>query len=96
MYLGRIVEAGTVEEVMGGPRHPYTQALLAAVPVTDPEKSVHAERLGDDLPSPSAPPSGCHFHPRCPLATAACRETYPATRAVGATHRVACLLAEPV
>ena len=96
MYLGRIVEAGTVEEVMGGPRHPYTQALLAAVPVTDPEKSVDAERLGDDLPSPSAPPSGCHFHPRCPLATAACRETYPATRAVGATHRVACLLAEPV
>jgi peptide/nickel transport system ATP-binding protein len=96
MYLGRIVEAGTVEEVMGGPRHPYTQALLAAVPVTDPEKSVDAERLGDDLPSPAAPPSGCHFHPRCPLATAACRETYPATRAVGATHRVACLLAEPV
>jgi peptide/nickel transport system ATP-binding protein len=95
MYLGRIVEAGTVEAVMSQARHPYTRALLAAVPTADPLKAVEAVPLGDDLPSPAAPPSGCHFHPRCPLATAACRAEYPALRVVGATHRVACLLAEP-
>ena len=92
MYLGRIVEAGTVEEVMGEPFHPYTRALLAAVPSTDPERHAVAEKLNGDLPSPAAPPSGCHFHPRCPLATGACRERYPALGSVGATHRVACLL----
>jgi peptide/nickel transport system ATP-binding protein len=94
MYLGRIVESGTVEEVIGDARHPYTRALLAAVPRADPDAIVTAEPLGDDLPSPSAPPSGCHFHTRCPLARPVCREAYPVTRTVGATHRVACVLAE--
>jgi peptide/nickel transport system ATP-binding protein len=94
MYLGRIVEQGTVEEVLGGARHPYTQALLEAVPAIDRAFRAPAQRLGDDMPSPAAPPSGCHFHPRCPLATPVCRETYPPVRTLGATHRVACLLAE--
>jgi peptide/nickel transport system ATP-binding protein len=94
MYLGRIVEEGTVEEVMGGARHPYTQALLAAVPAIDRAACGEAPRLGGDMPSPASPPPGCHFHPRCPIATAACRATYPTTRALGATHRVACLRAE--
>ncbi len=92
MYLGRIVESGTVEEVLGDPRHPYTRALLAAVPVADPGRRREPARLGDELPSPAAPPAGCHFHPRCPLAIAACREAYPATATVGGTHRVACVL----
>jgi peptide/nickel transport system ATP-binding protein len=94
MYLGRIVEQGTVEEVLGGARHPYTQALLEAVPAIDRAFRAPVQGLGDDMPSPAAPPSGCHFHPRCPVATPACRETYPAVRALGATHRVACLRAE--
>jgi peptide/nickel transport system ATP-binding protein len=94
MYLGRIVEAGAVDEVIGDPRHPYTRALLAAVPQVAPVETAVAEPLGDDLPSPAAPPAGCHFHPRCPLARPACRAAYPALRAVGATHRAACVLAD--
>jgi peptide/nickel transport system ATP-binding protein len=90
MYLGRIVESGSVAEVMGNPRHPYTRALLAAVPVPDPAWRSEPQRLGDELPSPAAPPDGCHFHPRCPLATAMCRTAYPLTQELGGTHRVAC------
>ena len=82
-----------VEEVLGDPRHPYTRALLAAVPVADPARRSEPVRLGDELPSPAAPPPGCHFHPRCPLAMAACRVRYPVSATVGGTHRVACLLA---
>jgi peptide/nickel transport system ATP-binding protein len=78
MYLGRIVEWGTVAEVMHGPRHPYTRALLAAVPVADPRHNPRGTiRLAGDLPSPLNPPSGCHFHPRCPAAMPQCREQYP-------------------
>jgi len=94
MYLGRIVEQGTIEEVMGAARHPYTRALLAAVPAIDGDSHPEPQRLGDDLPSPASPPAGCHFHPRCPIATPACREAYPPMRALGATHRVACLLVD--
>jgi len=93
MYLGRIVESGTVDEVLADPRHPYTRALLAAVPVADPGRRSEPARLGDELPSPAAPPAGCHFHPRCPLAMAACRVSYPASATIAGTHRVACLLA---
>ena len=92
MYLGRIVERGTVGEVLGAPQHPYTQALLAAVPTIDGG----GERLHvkGELPSPSAPPPGCHFHPRCPHAMARCRREYPATVPRSQTHSVACFLAE--
>ena len=92
MYLGRIVERGTVGEVLGAPQHPYTQALLAAVPTIDGG----GERLyvKGELPSPSAPPAGCHFHPRCPHAMARCRREYPAAVPLSPTHAAACFLAE--
>jgi peptide/nickel transport system ATP-binding protein len=90
MYLGRIVERGTVLEVLGSPRHPYTQALLAAVPDLEGERA--AVRVEGELPSPVSPPSGCHFHPRCPHATVACRAQYPAAARLSATHEVRCVL----
>jgi peptide/nickel transport system ATP-binding protein len=91
MYLGRIVEQGTVEEVLPSAKHPYTQALLAAVPRID---GVVGERLlvPGDPPSPANPPTGCHFHPRCPKATAECRLRYPAATTQGASQIVHCHL----
>ena len=90
MYLGRIVERGTVTEVLGAPKHPYTQALLAAVPKLEGER--YAVRLEGELPSPVSPPSGCHFHPRCPHAMASCRVAYPEAARLSATHEVRCVL----
>jgi peptide/nickel transport system ATP-binding protein len=91
MYLGRIVEEGTVANVLERPLHPYTQALLSAVPVVDKDTLREIIRLEGDLPSPSNPPGGCHFHPRCPQAMPQCRQQYP--RETGsADHRVRCFL----
>jgi peptide/nickel transport system ATP-binding protein len=92
MYLGRIVEHGEVGEVLGGPRHPYTQALLSAVPVTDPTTRRPVIRLEGELPSAASPPVGCHFHPRCPRAMAVCRSVYPGSTRVSEGHTVACHL----
>ncbi len=92
MYLGRVVERGTTDEVLRAPRHPYTQALLAAVPTID-DSGKRNVRLAGDMPSPANPPAGCHFHPRCPLADAACRVGYPSETMVSATHGVRCLKA---
>ncbi|MGE0383242.1 MAG: dipeptide ABC transporter ATP-binding protein [Gammaproteobacteria bacterium] len=92
MYLGRIVEEGDVGQVMRAPRHPYTRALLSAVPVVDATSEREIIRLPGDLPSPSAPPAGCHFHPRCPQAFAPCRQSYPAPAAFGHGHTAACHL----
>jgi peptide/nickel transport system ATP-binding protein len=92
MYLGRIVERGTVEEVLEDPRHPYTRALLSAVPEIDPASRREVIRLEGDLPSPVNPPSGCHFHPRCPAAMPQCRQTYPGRSDFGATHSTHCHL----
>jgi oligopeptide/dipeptide ABC transporter ATP-binding protein len=92
MYLGRVVERGKVEEVLGNPKHPYTQALLSAVPVVDPASKREIIRLQGDLPSPVNPPQGCHFHPRCPEAFAPCRESFPDTARFTASHSAACHL----
>jgi peptide/nickel transport system ATP-binding protein len=89
MYLGRIVERGTVDEVLRGARHPYTQALLAAVPRIDGRREERLRAPGDP-PSPANPPAGCHFHPRCPRATARCHGAYPETAVLSATHSVRC------
>jgi peptide/nickel transport system ATP-binding protein len=92
MYLGRIVEQGTVDDVLGSPKHPYTRALLSAVPSVDPASRREIIRLQGDLPSPVNPPSGCHFHPRCPQAMPECRQTYPETSVLSATHTTRCHL----
>jgi peptide/nickel transport system ATP-binding protein len=91
MYLGRIVERGHVEDVLSGPKHPYTRALLAAVPRIDGSAGERLLVVGDP-PSPAQPPAGCHFHPRCPLAMEVCRSTYPAETALGESHAVRCHL----
>jgi peptide/nickel transport system ATP-binding protein len=90
MYLGRIVEHGTVREVLETPRHPYTRALLSAIPAI--EGGRERIRLQGELPSPVSPPSGCHFHPRCPQAQARCRAAYPARTQLTGTHSVSCFL----
>ena len=92
MYLGRIVEQGRAEEVLRSPQHPYTKALLSAVPAPHLEAPAEVIRLPGETPSPANPPTGCHFHPRCPQATDVCRQRYPAASAVSGTHTVSCHL----
>ena len=92
MYLGRIVERGLIDEVIGNPRHPYTQALLSSVPQIKPNPDQQVIHLKGDMPSPATPPSGCHFHPRCPQAMPICRESYPPISAFSSTHTVHCYL----
>lgn len=92
MYLGRVVEQGQVDEIMDTPKHPYTQALLSSVPKIKQDRVSPLIRLKGDLPSPAAPPFGCHFHPRCPRAMPICRETYPATSTFSNTHTTHCFL----
>ncbi len=95
MYLGRIVETGPTEGLLAEPRHPYTVALLSAVPEPDPAGKKRRVVLPGDPPSPAAPPPGCPFHPRCfhPAKSDRCRTELPQLRPVGATH-VACHYAE--
>ncbi|HIB84787.1 MAG TPA: ABC transporter ATP-binding protein [Chromatiaceae bacterium] len=92
MYLGRIVERGTVEEVLVNPQHPYTQALLSAVPSVDSDSGRDIIRLEGDLPSPSNPPSGCHFHQRCPHRMDRCETDYPDEASLSDTHVARCFL----
>ena len=94
MYLGKIVELAESEELYRNPRHPYTRALISAIPEPEPQKSKKRFAPSGDLPSPINPPPGCAFHPRCPFATARCREEAPVLRTVtssnGRSHTVAC------
>jgi oligopeptide/dipeptide ABC transporter ATP-binding protein len=92
MYLGRIVEIASSLELYENPLHPYTKALLSAVPIPNPvlEKKRHRIVLKGEVPSPAHPPTGCHFHPRCELAVADCREQRPPLRNIGGSHDVAC------
>ncbi len=93
MYLGRIVEQAPAEELFANPKHPYTQALLAAAPIPDPviERTRPRRIIKGELPSPLNPPSGCVFHPRCPIATEECKQAVPATRELAPSHTVACI-----
>jgi oligopeptide/dipeptide ABC transporter ATP-binding protein len=90
MYLGRIVELASTERLFAEPKHPYTEALISAVPVPDPDHTVNRLILEGDVPSPVTPPVGCHFHPRCRYAEENCRRDAPAYRDVGDGHFVAC------
>ena len=92
MYLGRIVELAPSEEIYSNPIHPYTQALLEAVPIPDPDLEhgrAHKVITGE-IPSPINPPSGCVFHPRCPRAVGSCKDSFPEFREVKPGHWVAC------
>jgi len=93
MYLGRVVETGDTREVCRTPKHPYTQALLSAVPVVDPDSKRQRILLGGDVPSPIHPPGGCPFHPRCPVAEARCSTVAPTWREVSPNRWTACHLA---
>jgi oligopeptide/dipeptide ABC transporter ATP-binding protein len=93
MYLGRIVEITDRKSLYEDPQHPYTRALLSAVPIPDPAVEAGREHvvLGGEVPSPLNPPAGCVFHPRCPIAIAECRQGVPELREIKPEHRVACI-----
>jgi len=90
MYVGKIVELANWKEIYSSAKHPYTQALLSAIPVPDPEVKRERVILKGDVPSPTDPPVGCRFHPRCPYATQQCKEEEPILKDIGREHYVAC------
>lgn len=92
MYLGNLVEIANKEGMYEAPLHPYTQALISAIPEPDPRKKKRRIILEGDVPSPINPPSGCPFHPRCPFAKAECKEIKPVLKEVKPLHKVACHL----
>jgi len=94
MYVGKLVEVGTSQQICVNPKHPYTQALLSAVPVPDPAAKKLRIVLKGDVPTPINPPSGCRFHPRCPIAVDRCQTEEPPLRPLGDGRQVACHLAE--
>ena len=94
MYLGNVVETADSELIYREPRHPYTRSLISAIPVPDPHRKVQRQVLSGDVPSPIDPPSGCHFHPRCPQVMDRCSEATPELIAVDSDHHSACFLAE--
>lgn len=96
MYLGKIIETGTREEIYSNPKHPYTKSLMSSIPLPDPKSKFTKERivLEGDVPSPENPPTGCYFHPRCPHRTDICGEIYPEYTEVTSNHFAACHLVE--
>ena len=94
MYLGRIVEVAESEELYNNPKHPYTKALLASIPIPDPDYKNESEELLGDVPSPADPPSGCAFHTRCPVAMEHCKHIRPKLKEIEPDHWVACHLFE--
>jgi oligopeptide/dipeptide ABC transporter ATP-binding protein len=94
MYLGRIVESGDAKEVCRAPKHPYTQALISAIPKLDPDTKRQRIILSGDVPSPIHPPGGCPFHPRCPIAEPRCKTEVPELREINPGHHAACHLAK--
>jgi oligopeptide/dipeptide ABC transporter ATP-binding protein len=95
MYLGKVVEISSTEEIFHNPLHPYSQALIASVPIPDPTKRKERVPLTGEVPSPVNPPSGCRFHPRCPLAMEVCTRQEPELLDVGKGHFVACFAVNP-
>jgi len=91
MYLGQIVELADSEELYKNPKHPYTKALLSAIPIPDPKPRAERIILTGDVPSPIAPPEGCYFNPRCPIASDECRKQKPQLKDYGQNHFVSCL-----
>ena len=96
MYLGRIVELGPADRICTNPAHPYTEALLNAVPVPDPARRRQRLILSGEIPSPINPPSGCHFHPRCPYAKEVCQNQAPELVVGNSGHQVACHFSDEV
>jgi len=98
MYLGKIVELGPATNVFERPLHPYTKALVSAVPIPDPEREKKRQRiiLAGDPPSPMNPPPGCAFHPRCAHAVAGCSATTPGLEELRTGHEVACIRAKEI
>jgi peptide/nickel transport system ATP-binding protein len=94
MYLGRIVETAPPRTLFQSPRHPYTRALISAIPSLDPDDRGRAERLDGEIPSPANPPNGCTFHTRCPMARDRCRTEVPELRDMAPGHRAACHFSE--
>ena len=94
MYLGEIVETATSEELYENPKHPYTQALLSAIPTMEPKDRTERVILTGDVPSPLNPPTGCSFHTRCPLAKDICKEKSPEVISISGTHEVRCHIVE--
>ncbi len=92
MYLGRLVETGETQQIFEDPQHPYTRALLSAIPTPNPTKRREHIPLSGDVPSPIKPPAGCHFHTRCPVVEPRCSEEYPESVEVGAGHCASCHL----
>ena len=92
MYLGRIVEEGSARDVVRNPRHPYTKALLSVVPRRDPRQRFSPQILVGETPNPVRIPSGCRFHPRCPVVEERCLTIDPELREAGERHRAACVL----
>jgi oligopeptide transport system ATP-binding protein len=90
MYLGRVAEVAGADELYENPLHPYTEALLSAVPIPDPKIKRKRIVLQGDVPSPIRPPSGCHFHTRCPIAQPKCSQEAPVLKSAGGRHQVAC------
>jgi peptide/nickel transport system ATP-binding protein len=94
MYLGKIVELAQTDQLFNNPKHPYTEALMSAVPVPDPDHRSDRISLKGDVPSPMNPPPGCNFHPRCKYAQRICEVETPPLRDVGNNHLAACHLAD--
>lgn len=90
MYLGRLVETAPTRELFNAPRHPYTKALMSAIPSLDPDQRGNAQKLEGEIPSPTNPPSGCKFHTRCPHVIDICKQKEPTLSSLGGMHDVAC------